>query len=511
MSDVIGNESLECRPDIRCLNFHGNQKAPISKLPAEVLLSIFSILRDWAWIPRTVVTRITHVCREWRYIAIGAPLLWTRPLSSYRPEWTTTALQRARMAPIEVDLHFRNHDGVTDISKTLLRHISHTSKLEIYGPCDHLNAAQELIPEDDAKQLKELKIWCSDSRRGGVELMRPFVLSSTTFRHTHQLRHLSLYWVDVDFNSPLFRNLHTLKLSHLSFEAVPTWFKLLEVLRAMPCLEDLALSHVFPRIDSFEPMLSLEPLCLDSLHSLSLKCSTASQLYVVLGFVLFSALRSFNVEWDANDLGPDSTIVFTSIAEAVNAKYIGGKVDSLEVHQHVESSYLKLWASTPGSSLTVAVPANSVEFGDTGVITDFIDALCMHNLNSLKLKVVDEYSHDALLRLVDKMPILEDLTVANVTAFNFVDILGMEPLTPQSEPSPQLCLPKLESITWTDGDFSGYGKWVDEVAVGVFLKRQERGVGVKSLEFGEVENLSPEFVALFEKGVTEVVVYEIET
>lgn len=378
----------------------------------------------------------------------------------------------------------------------------------MYGSCDHLNKAQELIPTVDATQLEELMIWCSSHKREVFEPTRSFVLSPTTFRQTHRLRRLYLYYVDIDFNSPLLQNLTTLDLAYLSPEAVPIWSKLLEVLRAMPLLEDLRLQHVFTPSDAPAALISsLKPFWLHSLHSISIECSTTSQLFVFLTFVLFPRLRYFHLQWNANDLGPNSTVIFNSIARAVYAQQLGGIFETLEVHQRVDSGHLCLRAfSIERSVLTVAVPRSPVEIGEAHVITDFIDVLCMPNLTSFKLEVDDEYGHDALLRLADKLPLLENLTVGNVTAFNFVDILGMEPLTPQSESLPQTCLPSLETITWIGGDFSGREKWVDEAAVGILARRQEHGVGVKSLEFGEVENLSPGLVALFERGVPKVVV-----
>lgn len=169
---VVKDHGLqESTPQTRRFEGHETRQAPISKLPEDVLLIIFMMLRDWDWRSRTMVTRITHVCQEWRYIAIGAPLLWTKALFSYHAKWTILALQRALTAPIEVDIDFMESKGVIGVSKTLLGHISHTSKLDLFGTYDHLDEAQKLMAEDDATQLKELDIRCIQSRT--VESPRP--------------------------------------------------------------------------------------------------------------------------------------------------------------------------------------------------------------------------------------------------------------------------------------------------------------------------------------------------
>lgn len=147
-----------------------------------------------------------------------------------------------------------------------------------------------------------------------------------------------------------------------------------------------------------------------------------------------------------------------------------------------------------------------MEIGDVRVIENFVDILHISNIIIFELKIEHEYDHSGLLRLAGRMPHLEYLTTGHLTAFNFIDILDMEPLTPEPGSSPQNCLPKLEYITWAGGNFSGHEVWVDKVAAGIFSRRRERGLGVKTLEFNEVENLSSHLVGLLEKGVTEVLV-----
>ncbi|KAH9959020.1 hypothetical protein BC827DRAFT_1090255, partial [Russula dissimulans] len=64
---------------LRTLKSHRNTLAPISRLPPEALAAIFSFVSSSAldesghlrWI------RVTHVCRQWRQIALNYPRFWS--------------------------------------------------------------------------------------------------------------------------------------------------------------------------------------------------------------------------------------------------------------------------------------------------------------------------------------------------------------------------------------------------------------------------------------------------
>lgn len=103
--------------------------------------------------------------------------------------------QRARIAPLEIDLDL--HDGISDISKTLLTHTPHAWRLKITDPALHLIGAQELM-EGDTSFLKELKIFCTENQDSGTaeDPAFTFKLSSTKFLHTHGLHRLELNMVE---------------------------------------------------------------------------------------------------------------------------------------------------------------------------------------------------------------------------------------------------------------------------------------------------------------------------
>ena len=79
-------ESLEVEESIRELKYRRNALAPVSSLPTEIIGAIFLFARvtvsassatpgkktdPLAWL------RVTHVCHQWREIALNQPLFWS--------------------------------------------------------------------------------------------------------------------------------------------------------------------------------------------------------------------------------------------------------------------------------------------------------------------------------------------------------------------------------------------------------------------------------------------------
>ncbi|KAI0061501.1 hypothetical protein BV25DRAFT_1826641 [Artomyces pyxidatus] len=94
------------------LRIHALSPGHVSRLSAETLRCVFlhhfSIRDDVSWVrpaEREPVgwMRVTHVCRRWRDVALGNPLLWSHivlPLTS--PEWARAILAREQHVPVTV-------------------------------------------------------------------------------------------------------------------------------------------------------------------------------------------------------------------------------------------------------------------------------------------------------------------------------------------------------------------------------------------------------------------------
>lgn len=495
-------EMLQGMYPAQYLNAQRNQGAPVSKLPEEILLRIFTSARDASYDPRATLRTITHACRHWRDIAITAPLLWTRYLSSSRPKWTTLALQRtqrAHLAPLEIDLHLR--DGISDVAKSLLTHTSHASKLKMTGRARHLATARELMDEV-TPFLKELHISCIDDVDPALDdtLALPFKLLPTKFRLTHHLRHLELNKVDIDFNSPLLRNLTTLSLRRISPESLPTWTELKMMLHRMPLLSHLTLEHVFPAADL--SVLSHTPVCPLLLDYISIECVSASQIQTILSYLFFLQPKDLYLRWDEDDVDYIST--FRIIGIAIHGKDLGNSFDHLQLEMAHADGRLDLAASRwEGPSIHISVP-NRARMGGAVIMARFVDLLCLGAITELDLDSLEvPCDLDALLLLTDKMPFLEHVAVWYFTAFDFFEVLRMKSATLHDQ---QICLPGLKLFSFRGTDFSGYEEWVTNEAMAVLATRREHGVGLARISFDFIKNLSPEMVAEFEEEVESVCV-----
>ena len=125
------------------LKYRRNALAPISTLPAEVIAAIFSFLRRPAASsprgkPERDLLRVTHVCHQWREIALEQPLLGSRvDCTNLTLAGVREILARAKNAPLHLEARFHGSHWKKDrfgtFEKELLLHISHIRHLGI-GP-----------------------------------------------------------------------------------------------------------------------------------------------------------------------------------------------------------------------------------------------------------------------------------------------------------------------------------------------------------------------------------------
>jgi hypothetical protein len=100
-----------------CITMHQNAARPVFRLPSEVVLRIFELvvftrflmigLNNTLTIPPTALA-FSQVCREWRTLALGCPLLWTEPIFTWPCVRAGLELsERARGLPLSivVDVH----------------------------------------------------------------------------------------------------------------------------------------------------------------------------------------------------------------------------------------------------------------------------------------------------------------------------------------------------------------------------------------------------------------------
>jgi len=114
-----------------------NSLLPVSCVPSDVLISIFSnhmTHEDWFC--------ISHVCWAWRDLVLGNPLLWqTFPNISRSPEWTREQLHCTGSIPLDInvpidDYGLVSHGSSWELILSQLAHIQNLKMLDMQtGTC----------------------------------------------------------------------------------------------------------------------------------------------------------------------------------------------------------------------------------------------------------------------------------------------------------------------------------------------------------------------------------------
>ncbi|KAF8264483.1 hypothetical protein EI94DRAFT_466819 [Lactarius quietus] len=103
--------------EIQGLKLRRNALSPVSSLPPEVFTAIFSLV----CFPGTLSLgggpdyhlarlRVSHVCRQWREIALNQPLLWSHvDFSALSSAGVTEILARAKSVPLYLNADFRGY------------------------------------------------------------------------------------------------------------------------------------------------------------------------------------------------------------------------------------------------------------------------------------------------------------------------------------------------------------------------------------------------------------------
>ncbi|KAI0043902.1 hypothetical protein FA95DRAFT_1597697 [Auriscalpium vulgare] len=89
-----------------------NACAPVSRLPPEVMGTIFSYLLGQERHERIEVTghvsrtvpwiRLTHVCRHWRQVFLNNAALWRHIVLPLPPKWSEVIVERSQLAPLVI-------------------------------------------------------------------------------------------------------------------------------------------------------------------------------------------------------------------------------------------------------------------------------------------------------------------------------------------------------------------------------------------------------------------------
>ncbi|KAF9232498.1 hypothetical protein BU15DRAFT_81185 [Melanogaster broomeanus] len=265
----IDDEVALLRLPICALLIQRNALSPVSRLPHEILATIFlyqaySFYQDprysgtWGAPPWA---NVSYVCRHWRDVALNTSFLWSFLLVS-PPRWTKELLSRTNMLPLRIRINVRywarkemifleqvttDVTRIQDLSLKLPRNLTEGVFSKLSTPAPLLHTLRLFVTQNDTESV-----------------LVPDTLFS---RETPALRTLELYRCHVPWSSPIFTTLTTLRLRDIASSSQPTITEILAILRHMPDLAHLYLENALPSAeDTLHSRDSLPSECFDLPH-----------------------------------------------------------------------------------------------------------------------------------------------------------------------------------------------------------------------------------------------------
>ena len=249
-------KALEESTGIRALRLRRNALSPISTLPLEVFTAIFSLLcpssPDRNPDHHLARLRVSHVCHQWRQIALNQPLLWSNVnFATVSLAGAIEILDRAKSVPLYLDArisHSWDEDRFNTFRTEFRARVPYICDLRITAEHFHLHRTLEGLVSP-APTLESLVVV---SHGGFYNGELGFILPDTLFNgSTPRLSCLKLFLCEINWTSPLLKGLRHLEIQLTSSRAKPTLEAWLDALDELPHLKLLALSSASPIATSF--------------------------------------------------------------------------------------------------------------------------------------------------------------------------------------------------------------------------------------------------------------------
>ena len=254
---AIDAEVKSLEESIRALKHRRNALSPVSSLPPEVFAAIFSFV----CLPVTsspggkqdhhlALLHVSHVCHQWREIAVNQPLLWSHvDFTSLSVAGIAEMLVRARSVPLSLEASVLGHrwDDVrfSTFRKELQARVPHIRQLRIGAePIGLQNILKGLVlPAPALEYLSLSSLGEHRKRRMGGRICIPDTLFDGS---TPRLSCIELCNCNISWKSPLLKGLKCLEILAPSESARPKLVVWLGALDEMSELKTLILHWASP-------------------------------------------------------------------------------------------------------------------------------------------------------------------------------------------------------------------------------------------------------------------------
>ena len=474
---AIDAEIKTLEESLRALRHRRNALAPVSSLPTEVILTIFTLLRTPGelsfFIPdekpdRLAWLRVAHVCHQWREIALRYPLFWSHlDFSTVSSAGGAEILARAKTVPLHLEANVRQWDEArfSALQKELQDHVSHIRYLE-FSTADPiqfnrtLNGLTSPAPTLECLHLKDRLL-----RAMGTTLTVPDTLFDGS---TPRLSCLKLHRCTISWDSPLLKGLEHFDLDTPNQRpSLSVW---LDALEEMPHLKTLALKWASPIVPPNAPFPSRveRTVSLPSLKLIEISAN-ARDCGLALAHLVLPALTSINL-WalSCHPNGGDVPEILSYVARHVNRLQYTQPTQSVFVRTNPERIDIVAWTLpdidlndemdfdlpnwepilTKHSTQVVCsvVGGEWLDSNHRNIFEAMVADLPLHNLVTLAVDKHTELDEQFWIRHAPQWPLLQHMRLGPLAAHGFEEMLLQENNGRRKSP----LLPLLKNLVLVD-------------------------------------------------------------
>jgi F-box-like len=488
--DAISFVIVQVRPDSvneMKLSKEPNLPSPISRLPPEIIATIFSFLPllgeytpppsrktpdPLAWL------RVSHVCYQWREIALNLPYLWSHiDFNVLNFAGVDQMLVRAMNTPIHFTVNLSRVRWTQDqhraLRSRLQAHVSRISYLNITARFRDLEELALLLLSSSVPALERLVLVGDPGVALDLQHRYPFIPSTRLDDKAPQLFHLELKNCNISWDLPLFTPFKRLrKLVLFQVTRKPSLYQWLKALEEVPQIEWLSFDFSTPQAPpiTIEGHAGMLTVTLPTLTRLDLSGYVLDCAFALVHIIL-PAITQLRVRAHSNNpAGLDVRSVTRHFARhaygfhdtsPLQSVFIHGNQGHPEVFVYADPDTDKGESGDPLSAIPKLSPRamfsaiymTSRPLFGTGdaIYKEVLTALPLTFLISLTITKYTRLSSQFWARHTPQWPLLERVHIHHEAMGPFVDALS-KATPPDGPPLPSLTTLIFSSVPFTMRD-----------------------------------------------------------